>query len=88
MNRPSFFLSLIFVFALITLIPSCSDSPTDASDPGTGATAQIDPNGDSDFLLGIVTAGPTSGRMEVWAQNLTIESDEIVSFDAVIATRR
>ncbi|MDH3215510.1 MAG: hypothetical protein OEN01_04355 [Candidatus Krumholzibacteria bacterium] len=88
MNRPNFSLCLPLVLALFFLIPSCSDSPTDApaTDPSQ-ATGRIDPAGGSEFLLGAVTTGSNASRLEVWAQNLKIESDEMVSFDAVIVNK-
>lgn len=88
MKRSKPFLSFWPVLGLCLLISSCSESPINTVDPdGPPATGQIDPTGPSTFLLGTVTAGPSSGRIDVWAHNLTIESDTLVSFDAVIVNR-
>jgi hypothetical protein len=74
----------IALLGLVLLLPSCGDSPTDTFEPGaSGAVGIVDPDGGTDFLLGAVTAGPTRGRVEVWASNLTVEP-ETVSFDAVL----
>lgn len=83
MKRPNVFLSFLALLALVLLLPSCSDSPTDTSDSDTSNdVGTIDPNGGPNFLLGAVTAGNV-GRVEVWASNLTVEPTT-VSFDAVI----
>lgn len=88
MMRSNAFLSLCLALALCLLNSSCGDSPTSTPGPDdTRATGQVDPSGDSEFLLGTVTTSPTAGRAEVWARNLRVESDEIVSFDAVIVNR-
>jgi hypothetical protein len=77
-------LSFLALLALALVLPSCSDSPTDASRTGQStAVGTVDPDGDTDFLLGAVTAGHTGSRVEVWASNLVAES-ESASFDAVI----
>jgi hypothetical protein len=70
--------------ALVLVLPSCSDTPTDTSPPDESIThGTVDPDGDTDFLLGAVNAGPAGGRVEVWVSNLTVEPTE-ASFDAVI----
>ncbi len=88
MNRPRGYLTSLIVVVLLLALPSCSNSPTDAPVSGnTQATGYIDPSQTSGVLLGAVATSLTSAMVEVWAQNLTIESDEIVSFDAVIVNK-
>ena len=88
MKRSKPFFSIWPVLGLCLLFSSCSESPINTVDPDDPqATGQVDPSGPSTFLLGTVTAGPNSGQVEVWASNLTIESDELVSFDAVIVNK-
>lgn len=88
MKRPQALLSSLIVLGLVALVPSCSDSPTEAPvSTHTQATGHIDPNQPGGVLLGTVPASVPSRMVEVWAQNLTVESDEIVSFDAVIVNK-
>lgn len=87
MNRPHGYLSSLIIIALL-LLPACSTSPTDTTvSTNTQATGQIDPDATGGVLLGTVATGLSSAQVEVWAQNLTIESDAIVSFDAVIVNQ-
>jgi hypothetical protein len=82
-RRPNVLLSFLALLALVLLAPSCSNNPTDTSQSGTSsAVGTVDPDGDPDFLLGAVNIGSALGRVEVWASNLTVETDA-VSFDAV-----
>lgn len=83
-------INLVIVYgclALLGFVMSCSqDSPTtvvgetDLSGYGT-----IDPNEETDFLIGLATvAGASGGYVEVWGDNLTLVSDSHVSFDVVL----
>ena len=84
MKRTNALVSFIALLGLTVLLPSCGDTPTDATEPGlSSAVGTIDPEGEADFLLGAVDAGPVRGRVEVWASNLTVEAGA-VSFDAVL----
>jgi len=88
MNRPQAYLICLIMVGLLAVLPSCSDNPTDAPiSADNQATGHIDPNQSGGVLLGRVTTGLSPATVEVWAQNLTVESDEIVSFDAVIVNK-
>jgi hypothetical protein len=65
---------------------SCSDNPTG---PGNRAamtgSGDIDPEAGGQFLLSAVDMGPGWwGNVEVWAYDLTVESDSVVAFDLVL----
>jgi len=83
MKSPSILFSLIALLSVVLLLPSCSDSPTTAADSPAGTDGTVDPQGETDFLLGATNAGSGGGRVEVWASNLKVEP-ETVSFDAVL----
>ncbi|UCG50891.1 MAG: hypothetical protein JSW58_11910 [Candidatus Latescibacterota bacterium] len=88
-NLPALLGVGILTLSLIGFLFSCSDSPTTVENPpemtGTGT---IDPQGDKDVLLSTVTLGdPYRGRVEVWAFDLTIEPDQVVSFDLVLVNK-
>lgn len=85
MNRLQGYLISLIIVGLLLVLPSCSDDPTRTpASADTHATGYIDPSQTGGFLLGTVATGLSSAQVEVWAYNLTVESDEIVSFDAVI----
>jgi len=74
------------LFSLIALISSCSDDPTSPASrsPMEGA-GNIDPGAGDEFLLSTVDLGPGfGGSVEVWAYDLTVESDTAIAFDLVI----
>ena len=74
------------LFSLIALISSCSDDPASptARSPMEGA-GDIDPGAGDEFLLSTVDMGPGfGGSVEVWAYDLTVESDTAIAFDLVI----
>jgi hypothetical protein len=53
--------------------------------PGRLGHAEIDPHGETDFMLGVVVPeGVAFGKIEVWGHNLTVESDSVISFDTVL----
>ncbi|MGD8415359.1 MAG: SdrD B-like domain-containing protein, partial [Candidatus Latescibacterota bacterium] len=82
------YVTLLIIVGLALALPSCSDNPTETPDTvANQATAQIDPNQTGGILLGTVATGSSYAPVEVWAQNLTVESDEFVSFDAVIINK-
>jgi hypothetical protein len=88
MNHPLRYLTSLIIVGLLLVIPSCSDGPTDVPvSPDTQATGYINPDQTGRVLLGTVATSLSSAMVEVWAQNLTVESDEIVSFDAVIVNK-
>jgi hypothetical protein len=88
MNRSQGYLTALIGVGLLLFLPSCSDNPTNPPvSPNTQATGHIDPNQTGGVLLGAVATGTSSATVEVWAHNLTVESDEIVSFDAVIINK-
>lgn len=77
----------LFLVASVFLI-SCSDDPPTGATGDTDVSGQgnIDPSGSKDFLLGSVAFdGAGHGRIDVWAFNLTIGSDNTVSFDIVLS---
>jgi hypothetical protein len=76
----------VLLFATLFFVFSCSDNPT-----GTGAPPPMEGSGTVDlgaggkFLLSTVDMGPDfQGVVEVWAYDLTVESDSVVAFDLVI----
>ncbi|MDH3216333.1 MAG: hypothetical protein OEN01_08580 [Candidatus Krumholzibacteria bacterium] len=76
---------LLFVFA-----SSCSDDPTGTVDDSVDLSGQgeIDPNGERDFFIGATSVdGTAEGRIDVWAHNLQLEADNVVSFDVVLINR-
>ncbi len=87
---PSLCLTGIIALLLLGFLFSCSEDPTDPirdADTMTGE-GQIDPQANRDFLLSNVDLGPEFGRgLEVWALDLTIESDSVVSFDLVLINK-
>ena len=83
MKSPSILFSFIALLSVVLLLPSCSDSPTTAADSPAGTVGTVDPQGETDFLLGATNAGSGDARVEVWASNLIVEP-QTVSFDAVI----
>ena len=78
----------MFVF-LVAFVSSCSnDNPTGTAGDPSGQ-ADVDPNGEPSFFLGYSEIdGMPGGRLDVWAHNLEVDSDEnIVSFDVVLSNR-
>lgn len=75
---------------LLCFSVACSDDgPTGAttSNDPTGQ-GQIDPSGQTDFYIGTAPIdGIPDGRIDVWAHNLTVDSDNVVSFDVVLINR-
>jgi hypothetical protein len=88
MKRKKDHFKFIVIAGLLLVLSSCGSSPTDPPVSGdTRATGHIDPAQTGRFLLGTVETTYSSVPVEVWAQNLIVESDSIVSFDAVIINR-
>lgn len=88
MNRLQGYLTPLLIVGLLLILPSCSNSPTDTpASADSQASGRIDPSQTGRVLLGTVATSLPSARVEVWVQNLKIESDEIVSFDAVIVNK-
>jgi hypothetical protein len=88
MNRLQGNLTSLIIVGLLLALASCSDSPTEApTSTPTQGTGHIDPDQSGEVLLGTVTAGLPPALVEVWAQNLTVESGDLVSFDAVIINK-
>jgi len=84
--RSEYVLTAIFSLLLVGLMFSCSDNPT-----GTGTRSALEGSGDitpgagDRFLLSSVDMGQGwNGNVEVWAYDLTVESDSVVAFDLVI----
>ncbi len=87
--RPAPLAAGVLLFVLLGLVFSCSDNPTDTSafSPLEGG-GKIVPGGGNEFLLSTVDMGPGfQGHVEVWARDLTTESDSVVAFDLVIVNQ-
>lgn len=74
------------LFFLLPLIYSCSDDSTrPAAQSLMEGSGDIDPETGGDFLLSTVDMGPGfGGNAEVWAYDLSVESDSVIGFDLSI----
>ena len=87
MGRKPLLIATLLLVASVFLISCSDDPPTGAlGDTDVSGQGNIDPSGSKDFLLGSMSIdGPGHGRIDVWAHNLTIGSDNTVSFDIVLS---
>ncbi len=79
----------LFVVILLGLFFSCSEDPAVVNDaPDPDGSGLIDPEAGPDVLLStVVLGGPFRGGVEVWAYNLTLESDSVIAFDLVLVNK-
>lgn len=79
-------LAAILLLLLVSLMFSCSESPT-GTDVRTSmeGSGRIDPGAGDRLLLSSVDMGPGwRGSVDVWAYDLSVESDSVVGFDLVL----
>ncbi len=85
-TRTVHLLTAILTLFLVGLMFSCSENPTSTgAPPAMEGSGNIDPGAGDRFLLSSVDMGQGwAGSVEVWAYDLSVESDSVVGFDLVL----